>query len=77
MLVLERKHAALLAYLRLEGATPRGRLAGLLWPEVGSERARGNLRQRLSRLRQEAGEIVDDDVVDAELVEPDLTRELR
>ncbi|MBP7668809.1 MAG: hypothetical protein KA774_18330, partial [Burkholderiaceae bacterium] len=44
---LERKHAALLAWLHLEGPTPRGRLAGLLWPDVPEDRARGNLRQRL------------------------------
>ncbi len=58
---LERKHAALLAWLWLEGPTPRSRLAGLLWPEVGEERARGNLRQRLLKLRQEAGDIVADE----------------
>ena len=57
---LERKHAALLAWLWLEGATPRSRLAGLLWPEVSEERARGNLRQRLLKLRQEAGDLVAD-----------------
>ena len=57
---LERKHAALLAWLWREGATPRSRLAGLLWPDVGEERARGNLRQRLSKLRQEAGDLVID-----------------
>ena len=57
---LERKHAALLAYLWLEGATPRSRMAGLLWPEVSEERARGNLRQRLLKLRQDAGDLVDD-----------------
>jgi DNA-binding SARP family transcriptional activator len=57
---LERKHAALLAWLWLEGPTPRSRLAGLLWPEATEERARGNLRQRLLKLRQEAGELLDD-----------------
>jgi len=57
---LERKHAALLAWLWLEGATPRSRLAGLLWPDVAEDRARGNLRQRLLKLRQEAGELVND-----------------
>ena len=31
----ERKHAALLAWLWGEGPTPRSRLAGLLWSEVG------------------------------------------
>jgi DNA-binding SARP family transcriptional activator len=57
---LERKHAALLAWLWLEGPTPRSRMAGLLWPDVNEERARGNLRQRLLKLRQEAGELVND-----------------
>ena len=55
---LERKQAALLAYLWLEGPTSRSRLAGLLWPEVADERARGNLRQRLLKLRKEAGELI-------------------
>lgn len=58
---LERKHAALLAWLWLEGPTPRSRLAGLLWPEASEERARGNLRQRLLKLRQLAGDLVQDD----------------
>ncbi|OYU92495.1 MAG: hypothetical protein CFE45_23025, partial [Burkholderiales bacterium PBB5] len=57
---LERKHAAMLAWLWLEGPTPRSRLAGLLWPEVGEDRARGNLRQRLLKLRQDAGDLVVD-----------------
>ena len=57
---LERKHAALLAWLWVEGPTPRSRLAGLLWPEASEERARGNLRQRLLKLRQEAGDLLDD-----------------
>ena len=55
---LERKHAALLAYLHVETTAPRNRLAALLWPGVAEARARGNLRQRLSRLRQELGEVV-------------------
>ncbi len=57
---LERKHAALLAWLWLEGPTPRARLAGLLWPDVPEDRARANLRQRLLKLRQEAGALVHD-----------------
>lgn len=57
---LERKHAALLAWLWAEGPTPRSRLAGLLWPEASDARARGNLRQRLLKLRQEAGDLLDD-----------------
>ena len=60
-LPLERKQALVLAYLALEGPTPRGRLAHLLWPDASEARARGNLRQRLAVLRQAAGaELVDD-----------------
>ena len=58
--VLERKHAAIVAYLWLEGPTPRPRLAGLLWPQATEDRARGNLRQRLSKLR-EAGLLIGDE----------------
>ncbi|WP_158288835.1 BTAD domain-containing putative transcriptional regulator [Rubrivivax albus] len=58
---LERKHAALLAYLWCEGPTPRARLAGLLWPEADETRARANLRQRLLKLRQTHGPLVHDD----------------
>jgi DNA-binding SARP family transcriptional activator len=61
---LERKHAALLAYLWLQGPTPRSRLAGLLWPDVSEDRARGNLRQRLLKLRQEMGEAAGELVLD-------------
>lgn len=46
-----RKAAGLLAYLALEGPTPRSRLAGLLWDEGDEARARTNLRQLLRRLR--------------------------
>ena len=52
---LEQKDALLLAYLAIEGPTPRGRLASLLWPDVDAERARANLRQRLFRLRKSLG----------------------
>jgi DNA-binding SARP family transcriptional activator len=52
---LERKDAALLALLALEGVTDRERAASLLWPEAESSRARANLRQRLHRLRRQAG----------------------
>lgn len=57
---LERKQAALLAWLAIEGATSRARLAGLLWPDVAEARARANLRQCLARLRQ-AGATIDED----------------
>ena len=52
---LEQKDALLLAYLAIEGPTPRSRLAALLWPDVDPERARANLRQRLFRLRKALG----------------------
>src|SRR5882672_7907434 len=52
---LERKDAALLALLALDGPTARSRAAGLLWPEVDEEAARNNLRQRLHRLRKRVG----------------------
>lgn len=52
---LERKAAALLAYLALEGPTPRERLVGLLWPETQKQSsALNNLRQTLSRLRKQS-----------------------
>lgn len=43
--------AALLAWLALEGPTPRTRLALLLWPDSELEAARNALRQRLFQLR--------------------------
>jgi DNA-binding SARP family transcriptional activator/tetratricopeptide (TPR) repeat protein len=49
---LEPKDALLLAHLAIEGPTPRAKLAAMLWPEVDDERARGNLRQRLLRLKR-------------------------
>ncbi|MGL4611623.1 MAG: BTAD domain-containing putative transcriptional regulator, partial [Trueperaceae bacterium] len=49
---LERKTAALLTYVALEGPTPRSKLAGLLWPDSSESTARGNLRQLLSRLKK-------------------------
>jgi DNA-binding SARP family transcriptional activator len=52
---LERKDAALLALLALEGPTARDRAAALLWPEAGAAGARSSLRQRLHRLRRLVG----------------------
>lgn len=52
---LERKPAAILAYLALEGPTPRSRLAGLLWPDGSDASARNNLRQALFTLRRFEG----------------------
>lgn len=47
--------AALLAWLALEGPTPRARLAQLLWPGKAVEAARNTLRQRLFQLRRAVG----------------------
>lgn len=47
--------ALLLAWLALEGPTPRERLAALLWPASTAEAARNALRQRLFRLRRQCG----------------------
>ncbi len=67
--------ALLLAWLALEGATSRERLAALLWPDSPAETARNALRQRLFRLRRQCGaELVDGTVLLAlaEGVEHDL-----
>ena len=63
------KARALLAYLAVESDHPHRRdtLAGLLWPDQPQQRARQNLRQALSHLRQ-AIEDQDDN-----LIEPFLT----
>ncbi|MFI4930541.1 MAG: BTAD domain-containing putative transcriptional regulator, partial [Burkholderiales bacterium] len=47
--------AALLAWLALQGPTPRARLAQLLWPQKDGEVARNALRQRLFHLRKNVG----------------------
>ncbi|MBP6764753.1 MAG: AAA family ATPase [Rubrivivax sp.] len=49
------RDAALLAWLAVEGPTPRTRLAQLLWPASSPEAARNNLRQRLFQLRRQLG----------------------
>ncbi len=54
-LLLERKAAALIAYLALEGATHRARLTLLLWPETRETAARNNLVQLLRKLRVATG----------------------
>jgi DNA-binding SARP family transcriptional activator len=51
----ERKTAAVLTYLALEGPATRSKLAGLLWPEVEERRARNNLVQALRRLKKATG----------------------
>ncbi|HJV62630.1 MAG TPA: AAA family ATPase [Albitalea sp.] len=49
------RDAALLAWLALEGPTPRARLAELLWPHSDADAARNALRQRLFQLRKTLG----------------------
>lgn len=53
---LERKQAALLTILALEGAQTRSRLAGLLWADSNEQTARNNLAQLLKRLKDFTGE---------------------
>ncbi|WP_045233798.1 AfsR/SARP family transcriptional regulator, partial [Deinococcus pimensis] len=45
----ERKALALMAFLAVEGATSRARLASLLWPDTPSSAARNNLVHHLRR----------------------------
>ncbi|HEX8439198.1 AAA family ATPase [Archangium sp.] len=54
-LELQRRVAAVLAWLALEGPTPKYRLAGMLWPGSGEDTARNNMRQLLRRLRVSTG----------------------
>ncbi|HVE88386.1 MAG TPA: AAA family ATPase, partial [Burkholderiaceae bacterium] len=61
---LERRMAALLAKLAVDGPTPRAHAAAMLWPEADAKSARNNLRQRLFRLRQAA---------QRDVVVPDIT----
>ncbi|MGE6757439.1 ATP-binding protein [Corallococcus interemptor] len=53
---LERRTAALLAWLALQGPSPKFPLASLLWPDSSPTTVRGNLRQLLRRLRLATGE---------------------
>ena len=52
---LARRDAVLLAWLAIEGPTPRLRLATLLWPEALPDAAANALRQRLFQLRRQCG----------------------
>ncbi|THF87828.1 hypothetical protein E7T09_00890 [Deinococcus sp. KSM4-11] len=49
------KALALVAYVALEGAAPRSRLAGLLWPDTVEGTARNNLVHALRRLHTALG----------------------
>jgi DNA-binding SARP family transcriptional activator/tetratricopeptide (TPR) repeat protein len=52
---IDNKDALLLAFLAIEGPTPRSQLASFVWPDVDRERARSSLRQRLFRMRRALG----------------------
>lgn len=52
---LERRDAALLALLAIDGPTPRNRALALLWPDDATEQVRGRLRQRLFTLKRKLG----------------------
>lgn len=54
-LALERRDAALLAWLAWHGAAARQELARAIWPEVEPAQALASLRQRLFRLRRALG----------------------
>lgn len=56
---LERRPAAVSAYLALEGSTPKYRLAGMLWPDSGETSARNNMRQMLRRMRVGGADIIE------------------
>lgn len=59
---LERKDAALLALLAVDGPLQRARAAALLWPDADPQNARNSLRQRLFRLRRAVGtDIIEED----------------
>ncbi|MEP7138724.1 MAG: AAA family ATPase [Caldimonas sp.] len=52
---LERKTAALLALLALDGMRSRASLVALLWPDASPALGRNSLRQRLFRVQRAAG----------------------
>lgn len=53
------REALMLAWLAIEGPTPRLRLARLLWPHSPPEAARNVLRQRLFRLKRQGPDLVE------------------
>jgi DNA-binding SARP family transcriptional activator len=54
--VLERRDAAMLALLAIEGPTARSRVSELLWPDEALEAVRGRLRQRIFALKKKLGD---------------------
>lgn len=71
---LERKTAAMLALLVVDGETPRSRVAGLLWPESKERTARNNLAQAIRRLHRSVGTptVVGDEVLSLRGVSSDV-----
>ena len=57
-IALSAKDAALLCLVALAGPIRADRVAALLWPAAGAKQADTSLRQRLYRLRRDAGEPV-------------------
>lgn len=55
---LERKAAAMLCILAVDGDTARSILAGWLWPGVDAAAARRNLRQRIFQLNRRVGRAI-------------------
>lgn len=53
--VLERRDAAMLALLAIEGPTARPRITALLWPDEPTQDVRGRLRQRIYALKRKLG----------------------
>jgi DNA-binding SARP family transcriptional activator len=52
---LERRDAALLALLAIEGPTARSRVMALQWPDEAPDQVRGRLRQRIYALKRKLG----------------------
>lgn len=73
---LERRDAALLAVLAMQGPQSRAGLAELLWPDAGTAKALTNLRQRLFRLRRDVGRplVVETGLLD---LDPAVVHDLR
>lgn len=71
---LERKTAAVLALLVVDGETARSRVAGLLWPDSKERTARNNLAQAIRRLHRAVGAptVVGDEVLSLRGVSSDV-----
>ena len=74
-ITLPARDAALLAWLAIEGPSPRARLISLLWPHSNEADARNGLRQRLFQLKRQFGrQIVEGGTVLA--LAPDVSHDL-